>query len=155
MRIAIILFLSIAAEGCVHHMILPRSNFNGCGFVVVDDRPDPDYFYAKGGAVVQIRPTPSIADSVKGAVCSAVNPQLLKESTFTITDFSCLVLGFFKMTYIVELRGILTKGSDNPLEMGAGKKVDTIDGYVPAGCEKAASEVIPLLANKIQERLNQ
>jgi len=145
------LLVSLTAVGCAHRMILPMSDIGSCPFAVMDDRPDPEHLYAQAQVVLQIQTVPTVSESVRAAVCSSTDHHLLNGAVFTITNFSCIVSGFFKLTYIVELRDLLAKTSAKPLEVRAGNKMDTTEGYVPAGCEEAASGVIPLLARKIRD----
>lgn len=152
-RTVVVLLGTAAASGCALQMTLPSLHSEACPFAVTDDRPDPEHVYAKAQAVVQIRTIPTASESLRGAVCATGNPSNLGGSSFTITDFSCTASGYIELTYIVELRGLLATASSLLVELRAGSKIDTAIGYVPTGCEQAASIVIPAMARKIHGAL--
>ena len=149
---AILLFTAL--HGCVHQITLPLAAGPACSFAVTDDRPDAQHLYAMERHVIQIRTEPTVAESLKGAVCVSSESTAVSRSSFVITDFDCTVSGSFVLTYIVELRGILTKSTGDTMELRAGNKIDAgLDTgagyYIPKGCQMAAAPVIPALAAKI------
>lgn len=152
--------LSILAAGCTHHISLLDPTLKtpaSCGLQVTDVRPDPAALYFRstkstGRAVLE----PPIAEIIRRSACAVLPPQRLANAAkFVVTDFECTVTGFFELRYVVDLRGRLEIPGQIPVELRSGNVQLSSNGYVPKGCEVAATPALSVLAAEIVKEMQE
>lgn len=147
------LFAFIGLAGCSHQLVLPSYDTTACQFSVTDERTDPAHVYAQGKGRLQMTPVPPVFESLRGAVCASRDKRKLENASFAITDFSCMWSGFFSLTFVVDMRGHLTKPDGTTTEIRAGGTLESTNSYVPEDCSTLSGKVMTDLATKIQRTL--
>lgn len=152
----IIVFL---VSGCSHTLNLSYDSYDtnlrdDCLFTVKDLRPDPSHLYAKGSYFLRIKIKPNLDYAIQSAVCSK-DPIIANKRNivFFITDFECIVTGFFKLTYVADIRGRLVFPDGDAYEVRANNIIDTGIGYVPSGCELATAPLVRDVSEKIVNQI--
>lgn len=159
--ISVITSLAFTAllNGCTHHLALTYRNTSDtdCAIRVSDSRPDPDFLYARATeGIVRISISPGLALTVSKSVCSSLQDRLsMRTVKFVITDFECVVTGFFEQRYIADLRGRLETEGNAPHEIRVSNVFVTSNGYIPKGCEIASAPLIDRLSDEIATFLTQ
>ncbi len=159
MGIIMILSFTILLNGCTHHLALAyrSTSDSDCPFRVSDNRPDPDFLYARATeGIARISISPSLATAVLKSVCSSVQDRTrILSAKFVITDFECVVTGFFELRYVADLRGRLETEGNAPREIRVSNVSVTSNGYIPKGCEVASTPLIDRLSDEIAASLAQ
>jgi len=159
--IGVIIALSfiILLNGCTKHLALTyRSTaYTDCPLRVSDNRPDPDFLYAHATeGIARILMTPSLAIAVSKSICSRLqNSASMRSVKFVITDFECVVTGFFELRYVADLRGSFEMEGNAPHEIRVSNVLVTSNGYIPKGCEAASAPLIDMLSDEIASTLAQ
>jgi hypothetical protein len=122
-----------------------------CGFKVTDLRSNPSLLVAQlSNRTKAIDVAPPLAQSIGIRVCKTISPVAKQVAgRFVVTNYDCVVSGFFTSTYLVEIRGRLTVPGDPEIQLRQSDAYSDNSGFIPRGCEAATALVLDRLIPSI------